>query len=220
MVNTPKSDFWQDVVLTPTGVLPGSYGPAQITVGADGRITNATNSVVSTISKVSLIAQLPTILGPLNGDVAVVLDDGSGNEEMYVWNSANADSGAPLNKWRRLSTTAAASSLRTDYRQSIIDTTAIQNIDSPVLNSGIVKSVSVEITVPYSIGTSIEIQNTAAFVFMPSSAINPLLAGIYKQDLSGNLTDMTTTGATQLTAVVGGGPGVGSGVVYVEWVDV
>ena len=55
---------------------------------------------------------------------------------------------------------------------------------------------------------------------MPFSSINPLLAGIYSQDLSGNLMDMLATGAGQLTAVVGGVPGAGAGVVYVDWVDV
>ena len=97
----------QEVVLTPTGVAPGSYGPAQITVGADGRITNASNASVATVSTVSLVGQLPTIIGPVNGDLAVVLDDGAGNEEMYVWNASNADLGPPLNRWRRIATTDA-----------------------------------------------------------------------------------------------------------------
>jgi hypothetical protein len=218
MADTPKTDYWQEVVLTPTGVAPGSYGPAQITVGEDGRITNASNASVATVSTVSLVGNLPTIIGPVNGDLAIVLDDGFGNEEMYVWNSSNADLGPPLNRWRRLATTDAQT-LRQDYRQSTIDTTAVQNLSSAIPNTGIVKRVSVEITTPYSPGTSIEIQNTAAFVFMPFSSINPLLAGIYTEDLSGNLVDMLAAGAGQLTAIIGGAPGAGAGVVYVDWVD-
>jgi hypothetical protein len=54
---------------------------------------------------------------------------------------------------------------------------------------------------------------------MPFSDVNPQLAGIYKTDLSGNLVDMVTAGAGQLRAVIGGVPGVGAGVVFVEWVD-
>jgi len=219
MVDSPKTNHWQDIVLTPTGVLAGSYSPAQITVGEDGRITSAANASVATVSTVSLVGQLPTIIAPVNGDLAIVLDDGFGNEEMYVWNASNADLGAPLNRWRRLATTDTQT-LRQDYRQDTTDTTAIQNIDSAIPDTGIVKRISVEITTPYSPGTSFEIQNTAAFVFMPFGSINPLLAGIYTEDLSGNLVDMLASGAGQLRAVIGGVPGAGAGVVYVEWVDI
>ena len=219
MVDTPKNDHWQEIVLTPTGVAPGSYNPASITVGLDGRITNASNSSITVVSAVSTVAQLPTIIGPSNGQLAVVLDDGFGNEVIYVWNVANPDLGPPQNRWRLVASTNTQQ-LRTDYRQSVLDTTAVQNIDTAIPDTGIVKSVTVEITVPYSVGASIEIQNTAAFVFMPFSSVNPQLAGIYKEDLSGNLIDMLTSGAGQLRAVVGGVPGVGAGVVYVEWVNV
>ena len=55
---------------------------------------------------------------------------------------------------------------------------------------------------------------------MPFSSINPLLAGTYVEDLSGNLVDMLASGAGQLRAVIGGAPGVGAVVVYVAWVDI
>ena len=80
-----------------------------------------------------------------------------------------------------------------------------------------------EITTPYSGGTSIEIQDNAANVYMPFSTINPSLAGIYTQDLSGNLSDIATTagagGQGQMRAIIGGAPGVGAGAVYIEWAD-
>ncbi len=223
MPDTPKNDFWQEVVLTDTGVAPGTYGPAEITVGADGRITNATNATVATVSTVSLVGNLPTIIGPVNGDLAIVLDDGVGNEEMYVWNGSYADLGGPLNRWRRIATTDSQS-LRQDYRQIAIDTTANQTVGAIIPDTGFIKRVAVEITTPYSGGTSIEIQDNAANVYMPFSIINPTLAGIYTIDLSGNLSDIATTagagGQGQMRAIIGGAPGVGAGAVYIDWVDV
>lgn len=222
MVDTPKTDHWQNIVLTPTGVAPGVYSPAEITVGEDGRITSAANASVATVSTVSLVGQLPTIIGPVNGDLAVVLDDGSGNEELYVWNNSNADLGAPLNRWRLIATTDQQT-LRLDYRQDTLDTTANQPLDIAVPDTGIIKAITVEIITPYSPGTSIEIQDNAAFVYMPFSDINPLLAGLYKIDLSTNLTDIQTNSAAgmgQMRAIVGGAPGVGTGAVYIEWADV
>jgi len=224
MVTTPKNEFWKNAALTPTGVAAGSYSPAQITVDEFGRITNASNSSVSTVSTISLVSQLPTIIGPVNGSLAVVLDDGIGNEEMYVWNNSNADLGAPLNRWRRLATTASALSQRQDYRQIAIGTGANQLISSGIPDTGYVKRISVEITTPYSGGTSIEIQDNAANVYMPFSSINPELAGLYTEDLSGNLSNILTTaggaGQGQMHAIVGGAPGVGAAAVFIEWVDV
>jgi hypothetical protein len=222
MVNTPKNDFWKNAALTPTGVAAGSYGPAQITVDEFGRITNASNASVSTVSTISLVTQLATIIGPVSGELAVVLDDGLGNEEMYVWHNTNADLGAPLNRWRRIATTAAALSQRQDYRQIAIGIGANQLISSGIPDTGYVKRIAVEITTPYSPGTSIEIQDNAANVYMAFSSINPTLAGTYTEDLSGNLSNILTIGGAgqgQMHAIVGGVPGVGAGAVYIEWAD-
>jgi len=109
--------------------------------------------------------------------------------------------------------------LRKDYRQSSIDSYAIQNISAVIPDIEIIKRISVEIITPYSGGATIEIQDTTSFVYMSFSVINPQLAGTYSEDLSGNLADMITNGDGQLRAVIGGAPGVGDGVVYVDWVS-
>jgi len=138
---------------------------------------------------------------------------------MYVWNDSNSDLGVPLNRWRRIATTSEQAT-RTDYRQAVIDITAIQNIGTVVPDTGIIKRIAVTVTTPYSVGASIEIQNAASFVLMPFSNINPLLAATYTEDLSGNVDNMLALASGQLTAIVGGAPAFGAGVVYIDWVDV
>jgi hypothetical protein len=214
-----KDDYWLEVALNPTGVAAGTYLTPQITIDKWGRITNAATGSVSSVPAVSTTAQLPSIASPSSGDLAVVLDDGSGNEEMYVWNDANADVGSPLNRWKLLSNTGKQTT-RKDYRQAVIDITTPQNIGTVIPDTGIIKRVSVTITTPYSGGATIEVQNGAAFVLMPFSSINPQLAGTYNEDLSGNVDDMVTLGSGQVTTIVGGVPGAGAGVVYIDWIDV
>ena len=213
----PKTEHWKDVVLDDTGVVPGTFGPAQITVGADGRITGALSLPASSITVVANIAGLPVAAS--SGDKATVLDDGSGNEQEYVWNDANVDLGAPLRKWRLLATTAS-SITRVDYRQDTIATAAGNVISTPITGTSIIKEVFVEITTAYSPGTSITIQNDGGFIYMSSAQNNPLLVGTYSVGLQGNVTDDSTNGgAGDLEAIIGGAPGVGAAVVFVELVD-
>jgi len=213
-----KDDFWKTVSLDPTGVVAGTYNIPQLTISEDGRITSASGGSVSTVSTVSTIADLPSVVAPSNGDLAAVMDDGSGNEQLYIWNDANSDLGNPLLRWRLVGSTET-SVTRKDYRQSIIDITAVQDIDSVIPDTGIIKRVTVEITTPYSGGATMEIQDAGSFVYMPFSSINPQLAGTYIEDLSGNVNTIATNGSGQIRAIVGGAPGVGDGVVYVEWIN-
>ena len=213
----PKTEHWKDVVLDDTGVTPGIYGPAQIDVGVDGRIVNASSLPATAPVVVATIAGLPGAAS--SGDQAIVLDDGSSNEQMYVWNSANADLGPPLRRWRLLATTLS-SITRVDYRQQAIATLVSTTISTPITATSIIKEVSVEITTAYSGGASITIQNDAGFIYMSSAQINPQLIGTYSIGLQGNLTDdFTNGGAGDLEAIIGGAPGVGAAVVFVNYVD-
>lgn len=217
---TPKNDHWQAVVLTPTGVAAGTYNLANVTVDANGRVVNITSGSSNAVPTAATIAGLPAIT-PANGLVAVVLDDGSGNEQLYVWNNSNSDLGAPLNRWRLLASTDV-SGQPFGFRQDTIATGANQTIDAIIPDNGIIKSVAVEITTAYSGGATITIQDNDGFVYMPSTDINPQLEGLYKIDLSGNLNDIQTNsfaGQGQMRAIIGGAPGAGAAAVYIEFVQ-
>jgi len=213
----PKTEYWKDVVLDNTGVAPGTYGPAQIDVGADGRITGALNLPSSTKTVVANIAGLPGAAS--NGDESIVLDDGSGNEQNYVWNDANVDLGPPLRKWRLLATTASTTT-RVDYRQSTIALLALNVIGGPITGTSVIKEVFVEIITAYDPATVMLIQNDAGFVYMSAIQINPQLIGTYSVGLQGNSTDDSTNGgAGDLQALIGGAPGAGAATVFVKYVD-
>lgn len=217
MADSPKNDHWQEVVLTDTGVVPGTYSPAEITVGADGRITSATNATVPDVSIVSTVTGLSTIASPSNGDLAIVLDDGSGNEEIYVWNSANSDLGAPLFRWRLLSSTLTQVQ-RTDYRQDTLSLVT-KDLSTPIPDSGIIKEIAVTITTAYSGGATISIQDDTGFVYVPAASINAQLVGTYKTFFDGNVDTVLSNGSGQLRAVVGGAPGAGAAVVFAQYID-
>ena len=212
----PKTEHWKDVVLDNTGVTPGTFGPAQITVGADGRLTGALSLPAATKVVVANIAGLPGAAS--NGDEAIVLDDGLGNEQNYVWNGANVDLGAPLRRWRLLATTAS-STARVNYRQDAIALASL-TITGPITATSIIKEVFVEITTAYTVAATIQVQNDAGFIYMSSAQINPQLVGTYSVGLQGNLTDDSTNGgAGDLRVIIGGAPGVGAATVFVSLVD-
>jgi len=223
MADTPKNNHWQRVVLSPTGVTPGTYDRAKVTVNDEGRIVNISSNAASSAAVVGTIGDLPTVSGgtPANGEIAVVLNDGSGNEQIYVNNSSNVDLGAPLNRWRLVASTDFITP-PFDFRQSTIGTAANQTISFPIQDTGIIKEIAVVITTSYSGGATISIQDNAGFVYMQTSEINPQLEGIYKTDLSGNLADIQTNSAPgegQMRAIVGGAPSVGAGVVFITFVQ-
>jgi len=177
-----------------------------------------------TINTVALIANLPSVPAPIDGDLATVLDDGSGNEEIYIWNSANADLGIPLNRWRLLSTTEM-NPPRVNFRNETIDytTPGVNNVGGPaaVVYSPFVKEINVSITQAFDGGATLSIQEGGGSLLMSTAEINTALVGEYQRITpQSNNTDPTyallSTG--QIQAVLTGAPTQGQAVVYVKYV--
>lgn len=219
MVDSPKNDHWQDVVLTDTGVAPGSYNPANITVGADGRITSAATSAVPIPTVVSVIGDLAAV-PTADGKNVTVLDDGFGNEALFVWNTVNVDLGAPLFKWRQLANTST-SVPRFNYRQenSIGSAAGIVAISTPIPDSSIIKEISINIVTAYDGAATILIRDDTGFSYVPNPAINPALPGIYTVSFKGNIDTMISNGSGQLEAVIGGAPTVGDATVFATYIN-
>lgn len=66
--------FWQDVVLEPTGVVPGTYDRPSFTIDENGIITNISRSVTPSYTVVPTILDLPGIPSPATGDLANALN--------------------------------------------------------------------------------------------------------------------------------------------------
>ena len=216
-----KAQYWQQAILTPTGVAAGTYQNATFTVGEDGRLTQAASTTIPSVTPVSTVNHLATITMPTNGSLAVVMDDGAGDQELYVWRSTNPDVGAPLNRWKLMASTLDRR--RTDFRQGTVAQDAITHLDNPIPDLGIVKCITVEITEAYSPGTLMLVQDNTGFVYMSQEDIDPQSEGVYKKDLATNLNTMLDNsgpGQGQIRVIATGVPSAGSAAVYVEYIVV
>ena len=176
-----------------------------------------------TVEVVDTINDLQSVPTPVDGDLSVVKDN-SGEEELYVYNSANTDLGLPLLKWRMLATTES-SPPRVNFRNQLFDASvAVNNIGDPVLTpySPFVKEINVDIQQAFNPGRTLQVQEGGASVLMSTAEINPQLVGTYQKLIPGSWNAdptyaLTTTG--QIQAVQGGGTGgPGLAVVYVKYV--
>lgn len=208
------------ITLDPTGVVPGPYDPVTMTVNDEGRVTAASSTGIPRIFVRSIISNLTTIptTPPLrNGDFAVVLDDGSNNELLFIWNENNTDLGNPLGKWRQIATTGL-STTKIDFRQGVIGTDATTSLAPSIPDGGIVKEIVIGITTAYSPGSTIEIEDTTGFVYVPTNEVNAQLEGEYRITFSGNSDTVVDNGNGDLIVNVANSPVAGAATVYVEYI--
>ena len=212
---TDKKQHWQNVVFEPSGVTPGTYDRPSFTVNEFGFLTNVSSSATPSQTVIPTIGDLPGIPAPVTGDLAIVLDNGGGEEEIYVWNDANVDLGAPYIKWRLIATTEMAPP-RVNFRNTVVSTAANTLLGAPTSLDAKVKAVHVTITSVYDPGTTMRVSEAGGAIWMPTTSINTQLTGTYTEELQGNDAKLSTTG--QLQAEIIGAPLSGASLVYVEYV--
>lgn len=199
----PKNEHFQRLVLTPTGVTPGTYASAIVAVNDEGLITNIASSSTTANFVVADPGSLPSAPPATSGATALVLDNGDGTPAVYVFDGVS---------WFQVSVDPAGT---VRYRQEAINTTATQALGDTIGTNSIVKRVSLTITTAFSGGATIRVENTAGVIYMPTSSNNPQLLGTYEVELPSN---NTAVGANdQLRVVVGGVPASGAGIVSVEF---
>ena len=204
-MTTERTDYWQVIVLTPTGVVPGTYDHVSLNVGSDGRILSITAPTIftDTIRVADQTALAGIVASSANGRLAVVTDNGNGYPALYVFNGTifTQIGNDPRNSIR--------------YVQQLLGFTTNQNIGAPVHSNAIIKKVGLRIITPYTAGTSIDIRDGANVVYMAIDQNDPLTVGTYFVE-SISQTQVGPTNS-QLKAVVSGGPSVGQALVTVEY---
>lgn len=210
-----KKLYWQDVVYEQSGVTPGTYDRPSFTVNQYGFITDVSGSSTPIVITIPTILDLPGIPSPTTGDQALVLDDGSGGQDLYVYNALNSDLGPPLGKWRLLASTALGTP-PTNYINEVVALDASTNLGAPTSLDAKLKRIDVSITFPYTPGTTMSIKEQSGLTWMPSTSINPELVGTYSLEIPENDFKISNTG--QMQAVIGGAPVVGASLVYISYI--
>lgn len=207
---TDKKKHWQSIVLTPL-VTPGTYNNACVTVNEYGLVTGITSCPTAAFIVVDTPAGLP--LTGMNGDLAVVLNEGDVDEHEGLW---VYDDDVSHTGWRQLASTASFSQ-RIDYRQQLVTIAPTTNIGSLVPAGAIVKSVTVDITFAYPAFTTYKVEDSGFTTYMDSVAgdLDPTTVGTYTIDLSGNATPVF---GLQLRSVTNG-PVSGDSLVYITYVN-
>jgi hypothetical protein len=234
----PKGRYWEETSLPPIGSLaPGIYTNPTIRVDEYGRVTQATsNPITGNINALDEGVNVPggpfgvvnftgvgVVASDLGGGVLEVNVPGGGSG-VALEDEGSLIIGGPhsiLNfvgddvfvvnvGLNRADITIQSANVQR-YRQAAIDTTATIPLGVPIQTNGIPRRVVVTINTPYDPGATIEVEDGLGTTIMPTTAVNPQLAGSYEFELPGNTTTVGA-GGEQINVIVGGGPAAGDGV--------
>lgn len=101
-----------------------------------------------------------------------------------------------------------------EYRKASVGAATIQNIGVPTPVGAIVHSISVAVTLAYSVGAVLEVQDAIGNILMPAALINPQQVGVYTLPSPERVAPLANP---QIRLIVTGAPVVGAGVVDVVY---
>lgn len=99
----------------------------------------------------------------------------------------------------------------------VIGTGATQNLGPLLPENARVQQVKLNVDTSYSGGTTIEIRDDGANIYMPTGDNSPAKGGAPNLFVTLNPGDVIVGGTRQLQAIIGGAPGAGSGTVVIEY---
>lgn len=207
MTNDQRTNYWDLIVLTPTGAAPGTYDHVSITIGPDGRILSIT--APSTVPDATFVANLANLAALLTnssaGRLVTVGDGGNAYKALYYYDP-NSTSFIEIGN-------DPSRSVR--YVQQSFTTATTTLLGPSLQTNAIIRRVMVQVNSPYPGGTGIAIKGASGTVFMSNDQNDPTTTGVYVADLS-SITPLGTPDA-QLQVIISGLPNAGNGFVTVEY---
>lgn len=234
----PKKLFWEDVVLTDFGITPGTYTNPQITVDEFGRITSVSSTVVGSGIGVedsgTAIGGGPFTVLNFAGSNVSITNGGSGQADIVVSSTGSISAlengttvpNGPFTAVNFVGATVSATdggagqldvnvssatqSMGFVKAQALTSTPAL--IANTVPTTAFIREVTVSITTPYDLGTTMFVRDGLANVLLPTPSINPQVVGSYSVVTPENA---TATGDPEIYLEIAGAPAAGNCIVEV-----
>lgn len=200
-----KNEFWQDIVLPPSGATPGTYMTPVVTVNDGGIITNIEEGsfFVRVVNNEAALSGLPIV----DGGIAVVVDAGAGRPEFYVYMMT------PSPGWVQMTFGKGIGSLQIDFDYLSVFPLLIGRIPP----GRYIKRVILSIRTAFTAGTTFRVASNAGDIVFPTSAANVIVVDDYEYTTLGNNTALTGSNNEFWLQLASGSPVAGAGTVFIEF---